>query len=295
MPTLLTEKNHIPKKPCLDFSFFTFCKRRNIPIGLFYRDIWWRFNNYYTSLNNYIAKLFYLYDLLQYNRLLDVLFVPSEEMVRFLPIKMRPKLYSLPSGLTSQVITNDFRNLVKRKENLKNKIFNILYVGGIGQMYNLSMMMEVVSNIGNFHFTVCCRKSDWDKNKAYFIKYINSNIQIVHKSGEEIDDLYANADLFCLFVKPTINWTFAVPYKLFEAIGHYCPIIAAKGTWVANFIEKNKIGITCNYDTNSLLTTLKSLTKSQLLDAGQKCAEIAVDNTWEHRCHEVASMLLSDK
>ena len=34
-PTLLTEKNHIPKYPFLDFGFFKFCKKYGIKIGLF--------------------------------------------------------------------------------------------------------------------------------------------------------------------------------------------------------------------------------------------------------------------
>ena len=43
MPTLLTEKNHLPLYPFLDFSFFAFCKKHRIKIGLFYRDIYWCF------------------------------------------------------------------------------------------------------------------------------------------------------------------------------------------------------------------------------------------------------------
>lgn len=35
MPTLLTEKNHLPRYPFLDFSFFKFCKKNGIKIGLF--------------------------------------------------------------------------------------------------------------------------------------------------------------------------------------------------------------------------------------------------------------------
>ncbi len=45
-PTLLTEKNHIPLYPFLDFGFLKYCKNHNIKIGLFYRDIHWRFSQY---------------------------------------------------------------------------------------------------------------------------------------------------------------------------------------------------------------------------------------------------------
>ena len=43
MPTLLTEKHHFPTYPFLDFGFFRWAKGNSIPIGLFYRDIYWKF------------------------------------------------------------------------------------------------------------------------------------------------------------------------------------------------------------------------------------------------------------
>ena len=44
MPTLLTEKNHIPIYPVLDFGFMNFCKKQGLKIGLFYSCL------LYTSL-----------------------------------------------------------------------------------------------------------------------------------------------------------------------------------------------------------------------------------------------------
>ena len=287
MPTLLTEKNHIPFYPFLDYDFFSYCKRKNIRIGLFYRDIYWCFKDYYTCFNRYIAKLFYLYDLQRYNKLVNVLFVPSVEMAYFLPIKMTPKLYSLPSGL-------DLNQLSVENCNNKqsDKIFKILFVGGIGHGYDIRMMMKAVGEVDNFHFTICCRENEWLANKDYFADYLNPNVEIIHKSGEELDMLYGNSDLFCLFIKPDVYRTFAVPYKLFEAIGHSCPIIASEGTWVANYCKNEKIGIACQYDYDSLIGLLKSMTKEKLFMIRQRCAKIAKDNTWEHRCHEVESELL---
>lgn len=49
MPTLLTEPNHIPISPTIDFGFFSWAKN-GIPICLFYRDIHWRFEHYKNKL-----------------------------------------------------------------------------------------------------------------------------------------------------------------------------------------------------------------------------------------------------
>ena len=81
MPTLLTEKHHCPTHPFLDFSFFSFCRKHGIKIGLFYRDIYWKFELYGSSIKKNIAKYFYRYDLLRYKQLVDVLYLPSRAIL----------------------------------------------------------------------------------------------------------------------------------------------------------------------------------------------------------------------
>lgn len=87
MPTLLTEKNHLPTHPLLDFGFFKFCKKYNIKIGLFYRDIHWKFDMYKKNVpfvKRNIAKMFYKYDLYKYNKLVNVLYIASERVEQYI-------------------------------------------------------------------------------------------------------------------------------------------------------------------------------------------------------------------
>lgn len=98
MPTLLTESHHLPTHPFLDFGFFKFCKKHGIQIGLFYRDIYWRFPDYAKDWKTNIALKLYNYDLRKYNQLVDTLFVPSKDMLRFLPEKYNYSIHELPSG-----------------------------------------------------------------------------------------------------------------------------------------------------------------------------------------------------
>jgi hypothetical protein len=86
MPTLLTESHHLPLFPFLDFGFFRFLKKQKIPIGLFYRDIHWRFDQYKVHpLKKWISRLFYQYDFKEYKKSLDVIFLPSIEMGKYIP------------------------------------------------------------------------------------------------------------------------------------------------------------------------------------------------------------------
>lgn len=282
MPTLLTEKHHIPLFPFLDFSFFSYCKKHKIKIGLFYRDIYWCFDNYDTSINRKIAKWFYKYDLRKYQELVDVLFVPSLEMLSYLPTQLNIRSYELPSGC---IIAEAKKGMVN------NDKLEFLYVGGIGEHYDLSLFLQVIKN-KQCHFTLCCRENDWNKVKSKYERFIGDNVSVVHKSGEELNHLYNKADIFCLFVEPNEYREFAVPYKLFETIGRKCPILASKGTWVGNYVEKHKIGFVCDYDYSKLSNMIESMTNYQLECYRNNIGLHAESNTWESRCNFVKSLLI---
>ncbi len=55
-PTLLTDRHHLPLHPTLDFGFFARLKARAVPLGVFYRDIYWRFPGYGTALRHGNAR-----------------------------------------------------------------------------------------------------------------------------------------------------------------------------------------------------------------------------------------------
>lgn len=282
-PTLLTEKHHYPTYPFLDFAFFKFCRKREIPIGLFYRDIYWCFSENNKSWVQKVVKLFHKYDLVEYNKYVSALFVPSLEMVGHIPFTFKMPVVELYPGCDAIDI---------KKEKNHNTI-NILYVGGVGAHYDVSMIMEVVRDLPSYHLTICCRPDDWNAVKNDYQNLMSDNISVVHKSGEALKELYAEADLFCLFVRPDKYREFAVPFKLFETIGNGCPIIASKGTWVAKFVKQNKIGYTCEYDRQPLRELLTKITMSEndLAEICERIDAVKTENTWENRCKQIVRTL----
>lgn len=286
MPTLLTEKHHYPTYPTLDFSFFSFCKASGIKIGLFYRDIYWCFDASNKGFKEKIAKYFYLYDLKKYNELVDVLFLPSLEMAEYIPFTLKKEIKSLPSGLDVNVFDDE-----KKQEDLN---VNILYIGGIGPLYNIEKIVKVVGGLNNVTLKICCRKDDWDQVKSIYLPDMKTNVSIVHKSGKDIADLYKQADLFNIFIEPNEYRKFAVPFKLFEAIGYGCPVLASKGTFVGAFVADNNIGIVCDYDDRELKKALLNIinNKKVLHDYKVNIKNIALSNTWENRCLEIQNALL---
>ena len=285
-PTLLTEKHHYPTYPCLDFSFFRYCKKHAIPIGLFYRDIYWCFPENNKGIIRKMMKLFYKYDLHQYNKYVSTLFVPSLEMVGHIPFKFHIPVIELYPGCEKKAL--DSKDTIPGCNSIR-----VLYVGGIGQHYDLSKFIKVIQDIPDIEFTLCCRKEDWDIIKDNYTILPGGKVTVVHESGKNIEALYASADLFCLFVQPNKYWEFAVPFKLFETIGYGCPIIASEGTWVSMYVKKNDIGFVCGFEENDLKTTLENLIIHPVLlrEKKDKVSSLIMNNTWEARCREVEKVL----
>lgn len=287
-PTLLTDSHHFPLHPFIDFSLWRFCKNNNIPIGLFYRDIYWNFSNLQNWVS-YIVRPFYIYDIMMYKKLLSVLFLPSKEMLKYIPEDFSNiTIRELPSGA-------DIHEC--RVKKYADNIVRILYIGGIdNDCYSLLKMVKAVSKYPEqIEFTICCREKEWLVIEKEYEIYCRKNIKVVHKKGADISLLYDEADIFCMAFNPDLYRTFAVPYKLFEAIGYGCPIIATKGTWVGNFVLRNKIGYTVNYDDKELCCLLDKLilNKGKLFTISSNVLKIQQQHTWEHRVEEIVSCFKS--
>ena len=281
LPTLLTQKKHLPTYPFVDFGFFKFCKEQGIKIGLFYRDIYWLFPQYAKELSFFkrsIAKLFYIYDLFQYNLLLDKVYLPSLQMAKYIPIIKQTKFKALPPG-HDEYDTNRTKNI--------SDIINLLYIGGLGTHYQMHKLFNVLKDFPKFHFTLCTREKEWQDIKSEYI--VSKNISIVHKNGDELIELYDEADIAMLFVKPQPYWDFAAPVKLFEYIGKAKPIIASNDTLAGKFVKENEIGWSIDYEEENLRELFLELTKktSLLIEKEANIRKIKLEHTWEVRALQV--------
>jgi len=280
MPTALTEKHHLPVAPFLDFNFFRFCKDNGIRIGLFYRDVYWVFEEYKKEVPFFkrkFAEFFYRNDLKNYTKYLDVFYLPSKQMFEYVPINFSKKVIALPPA-------------VEEKESLQNRNgdnLRFIYVGGIGDLYNLRLFSQVTSKFEKIQFNLCTRKNEWEKSKE---KYTDcSSVTVHHKNGDELFMLYENSDISIYFVKPHELWSFAVGIKLFEYISYKKPIIAVKNTAVGEFVEKYNIGWVINYDESELENLIINLQNNpfQIDEKIKNIEKIILKHTWEARALQV--------
>lgn len=292
MPTLLTEKNHLPLYPLLDFSFFRFCKKNGIRIGLFYRDIHWKFPVYKEGVRGWkreFAILMYRYDLLCYSHLLDVFYLPNKKMLDYVDNKRLKERFSiLPPAL-------DKNSFCMQGESLKNggEDIHIFYVGGIGSGYQFHILLEIINKLPNYRLTICCRERDWKMVCSDYEKLLNDRIEIVHKSGADLEYYFDRADICSVFLKNSLYMEFAMSIKLFEYMENGKPIIATKGTANGEFVEKHEIGWSIEYDKDKLEQLLLTISENpQLIDEKRRNIEKIVPyHTWQARASKVMTDL----
>lgn len=288
-PTLLTESHHLPSHPFLDFGFFKYCFKRDIPIGLFYRDIYWMFPFYGRGLpfwKKLIARLFYRLDLKMYQKYLAALFIPNMRMKAFIPVEFDMPVRELPPALKRTNFSLDESN--------NSQSLHLFYVGGIGAHYNFHKLFLAINSTENVKLTVCCREEEWMATRNQYEPFTLEDIEIVHEKGDGLIPHFNRADVLMLFVEPTVYWQFAMPLKLFEYISYGKPIIASKGTAVAEFIESNSIGWTIEYDESKLVNCLNQIDTSSndFLEKTRRIQSIAAEHTWENRAKSISNSLI---
>lgn len=289
-PTGLGEKVTRHTSLSRDLKFLEFCKKQGIPVGLFYRDIYWLFPQYRDYANapmRAFLKARHKADLRRYNKGLDILFTPSELMGKYVKRWVKTPVHALPSGSD----LGDGHHEID--------IPRVVYVGGIGNHYEMTRAFAGAAKaeaLGvDFRFVVCTRESDWETAKEEYEEWSCGSIGVEHASGEEMKALLQVANIGSLFVEPQDYRSFAVPMKLYEYIGSGLPVVASEGTLVGSLVQEMGIGWNIPYTSDAFAGLLRNLAEnpSEIGEKMDRVATIAADHTWLARAQEVADMLTS--
>lgn len=295
MPTLLTEPNHLPISPFIDFGFFHWAKKNGIPVGLFYRDIHWRFEHYKKQVNWFkrcISLQFYYLDLILYKQTVDYLFLPNIAMANEVPINWPTnRVFDLPPG--GELLSS--KNLKQRLPWLKFPL-QLLYVGGVKPpVYDVSIILKGLERFSSeeVQLTICCRERDWHNCKDQYDLPNNQVVHIVHKDGETLQNLYLNSNIALLLFEPFSYWDFALPLKLFEAISYEIPVLVSTGTAVGDFVEKEGVGWVIEPNVTSFQRWLNFILEhpEEIEKKHQIVKQRAVYHTWQERAKTVAKIL----
>lgn len=294
MPTAMTEPHHLPLHPLLDFGFLNWMRRHGVATGWFYRDVYWRFDLYRQAVplaKRLPAVAFYWYEWLQARRSVDHLFLPSVEMIRVLPRGWpEHKVSALPPGC--EIFDGERRDARTDPTRLE-----VLYVGGIRPpLYDLTPLVDAVHRAGHARLTLVCRPDEWRALAGYYDRGNAHELRVVHAGGTELHSLYAQADVFAIVRKTHAYLEFAMPVKLFEALGHGVPVVTTGGTAVARFVAGEKIGWVVT-DERELVNLFDSLVvnRDALVAMRERVRRVRHRHTWTDRARQVAATLTGEQ
>ena len=293
-PTLLTNPNHYPTHPFMDFRFFHYIKKQGMKIGLFYSDIYWKFEDYgreLAQLKKYIAIKNYKYDLRQYEKLLDVFYVPDLGVNEYIDSKyLRQIMSELPPG-ADNIAVNEKKS---EKRDFAVDPLKIFYVGGLGGHYEIGKLIQAVSEVNHCQLTVCCRKEEFEKEKENFVGLLKDNIHIVHKSSKALEAYYENSDICSLAFENSIYMAMAKPFKAYEYLAYELPVISTKGTAMGTIVEENNLGFNIEYEVETIKKVLSTVINSPAIleEYRKNCATYKKKNLWICRAHKVEEDLV---
>ena len=283
LPFLLTDRDHIPRHPLLDISIFRYFNRLGVPFAVYYRDVYWKFPEMKTLhfLKHRLIHFAHLLEIKTINRYASILYLQSLPMARYLPEITGPQVKTLMPGTEYKKIT------APKKHSGKLKIF---YVGGMGTLYKMHSFVEAVSSLSDaVELTICCRPKEWEKVKHEYTPWIGSNVTIVSGSGDDLLPYFHESDIFHFCLEPHEYRKFVMPVKLFEYLSFRKPIIASKDTLVGDFVEKENIGWSVEYNKEAIASILRKIANNPNMrnDLQENIDRVSMQHSWEKRLQQV--------
>ena len=287
IPSALTEPRHLPPHPALDVAFFARCRSQGMGVGVFYRDVYWRFPRFREGIHPVLEaglQAAYRSELLALRAAGTHLFLPSQAMAQHVPYVPEQRMSALPPGAPT----------VERTSRPAGPGLELLFVGVLQDNYRLDACVEAVRDTPGTSLTLCVRQETWEASRDHYAPLLPAGrSRVVHRSGPDLEPLYERAGLGVLFTEPNPYWDFAVPYKLYEYLAHELPVIAVKGTQTGRLVEQMGIGWVLDYDPAALSALLAHLADApeELAAVRDRMRQVLPSQTWQARARTVAEVL----
>jgi len=293
IPMMLAEQDHLPRYPFLDFSFFRYCQKHKIPVGLFYRDMFWRFPLYREGLawwKPMITLPLFRYELDMYRKYVDILYVASWKVCEII---QHPMIRSLPPGGQAR------EDVLLRRASMcpEQGKLRVLYVGNVLGVYDITAFCNAVADTPGVYLTICTPQTSWEEAKQRYAPYMCERICVVHKSSHELQPYYEEADVFCCCLENNEYTCLAMPIKAFETISYGVPALVTEGIAVGDLVAQAEAGWVVQNNAQAFASLLDTLLKDpeEVLEKTKNVLSIAPKHTWECRAQQVADELTNIK
>src|SRR5690606_24814071 len=157
-------------------------------------------------------------------------------------------------------------------------------------LYDLTPLFEMMRSVPEASLTLSSRADEWQRWQGHY--RVPSNVEVVHRSGDELAELYARADLAVVVRQPHEYLDFAMPVKVFEALAYGAPIVSSPDTEIARFVEREGLGWVIEGPTRFPALASELIAKPEVLArAREHVASARERHTWSARARQVAETL----
>lgn len=256
IPIWLTDPNHIPKRPMIDHQIFRYLKNRNVPVGVFYRDVYWKFDEIYPlkGWKKAIMRKVYRYEEKFLEKYANVIFLPSSQMGKFVDVNITK--VPLPPG--GKMLSEP------EKKSIQDKV-KALYVGGISHRdYGLPLMLDsleqVKKNGFSLELSIVCRAEEFQSvDPVLRDRMTQLDVIVKHISGKELDTYYKEMHFAIVpRYRSTYN-DFSVPVKLVEYLSNRLPVVVTDCLAQKDLVESGPYGEVCEAEPSSMVNAFQRM------------------------------------
>lgn len=253
-------------------------KFKKIATGLFYRDAYWKFADWYDvkGIKRKIINLMHKFDWFIIKNTCKKVYFPTETMAELFDFPIKEVL---PPGT----------ELLNIKKEVANDV-EIIYVGGVSEQYGGKLLLETLDKVNKERRMVLhlvCRKEELSQIEEYLNR---TWLKVYHASGKELESIYSKANLAIIPRKIDFYMDFAMPVKLLEYVSYELPIVATNCKEVAKFINSNRIGIVCDDNVESLYKVLINIDMNSILEYTKNVKKAKENNTWNKRINQISNL-----
>lgn len=294
VPVLLGDRKRWPPHGMPDFSFWHTARLLKIPVGVFIRDLYWRFSSYREAVSlpkRAITIPLFLNDFRQIARSASTVFLPSLRMAQYLPGSMRGlEFEELPPGCVAG----------HSQTHIWQEGLRLLYVGSIlPPEHDITPLLCVAKELPprlEVSLVICCYQSEMDSAKHYYQSRGISidalpNTSFVHITGKGIEELYRNADLGVVIREDEPYLRMAMPIKVLESLGYGVPVVSNEGTPFGELLQQTGMGWAINPGRLGEFLSMVAANHAEVDCARLRIREQIHLHTWEARARHVCKIL----
>lgn len=262
---------------------------KGIPVGIFYRDLYWKYPEWSWPDMGYIKKKMLIHmqkrDLKLFKKNCDIVYFPSREVEEKFQSGSFRKTDILPPGCDS-ADRADFE--------MKKKVF---YVGGVREADGIDDALEALDELNaegkTVEFILVTKKEELRHLKRQDLLSAEW-LTIAEGSGKELEEYYNQCDLGILPKKRHFYMDMAISVKALEFIAHNLPVLTTDCPAMARFVKENDCGIICSDNPDSIKAALMDYytDNDKFAEMKKKTFEAAVNNSWQKRIEKITDDLI---